>query len=63
MCVCPDCGQESIPLSSARLVEDILNERQQANIKMLSKLAEAEQSVKSDDDWKSMDDLRTVLER
>ena len=25
MYVCPDCGQESMPLASARLVEDILN--------------------------------------
>ena len=25
MYVCPDCGQESMPLSSARIVEDILN--------------------------------------
>ena len=24
MYVCPDCGQESMPLSSARIVEDIL---------------------------------------
>jgi hypothetical protein len=25
MYVCPRCGQESMPLSSARIVEDILN--------------------------------------
>jgi hypothetical protein len=25
MYVCPNCGQESMPLSSARLVEDVLN--------------------------------------
>jgi len=25
MYVCPDCGQESMPLSSARIVENILN--------------------------------------
>lgn len=27
MYVCPDCGQESMPLSSARIVEGILNGR------------------------------------
>ena len=25
MYMCPNCGQESMPLSSARLVEDVLN--------------------------------------
>lgn len=25
MYVCPNCGQESMPLSTARLVEDVLN--------------------------------------
>ena len=25
MYVCPTCGQESMPLSSARIVEDVLN--------------------------------------
>ena len=25
MYICPNCGQEPIPLSSARLVEDVLN--------------------------------------
>lgn len=25
MYLCPNCGQESMPLSSARLVEDVLN--------------------------------------
>ena len=23
--ICPDCGQESTPLSSARIIEDVLN--------------------------------------
>ena len=27
MYVCPDCGQGSMPLSSARIVEDVLNGR------------------------------------
>ena len=25
MCVCPNCGQEAMPLSTARLVDDVLN--------------------------------------
>lgn len=36
-------------------------EKQQATIKMLAKLAEAEQSVEKEG-WKSMDDLKKALE-
>ena len=37
-------------------------EKQQAVIKLLSKLGEAEETVKSGQDWKSLDDLKRALE-
>lgn len=37
-------------------------EKQQAVIKLLSKLAEAEEAIKTGDEWKSLDDLRKALE-
>ena len=37
-------------------------EKQQAVIKLLSKLGEAEEAVKLGQDWKSLDDLRRALE-
>jgi len=40
MYVCPDCGQESMPLSSARIVEDILNGRVKPSGKFTAKLYE-----------------------
>lgn len=37
-------------------------EKQQAVIKLLSKLSEAEDAVKAGGDWKTLDDLRKALE-
>jgi len=37
-------------------------EKQQAVIKLLSKLSEAEDAIKTGDEWKSLDDLRNALE-
>jgi len=37
-------------------------ERQQAVIKLLSKLFEAEDMIKRGEEWKSLDDLKKVLE-
>lgn len=36
-------------------------EKQQAVIKLLSKLAEAEEAVKTGQEWKSLDDLKRAL--
>ena len=36
-------------------------EKQQAVIKLLSKLSEAEDAIKTGDEWKSLDDLRNAL--
>lgn len=36
--VCPDCGQESMPLSSARIVENILNGKVKPSGKFTAKL-------------------------
>lgn len=38
MYVCPNCGQESMPLSSARIVEDILNGKVKSSGKFTAKL-------------------------
>ena len=35
MYVCPNCGQESMPLSSARLVEDVLNGKRNHRVNLL----------------------------
>jgi YgiT-type zinc finger domain-containing protein len=40
MYVCPTCGQESMPLSSARIVEDILNGRVKPSGKFTAELYE-----------------------
>lgn len=40
MYVCSDCGQESMPLSSARIVEDILNGKVKPSGKFTAKLYE-----------------------
>ena len=40
MYVCPECGQESMPLSSARIVEDILNGRVKPSGRFTAKLYE-----------------------
>ena len=40
MYVCPDCGQESMPLSSARIVENILNGRVKPSGSFTAKLYE-----------------------
>jgi YgiT-type zinc finger domain-containing protein len=40
MYVCPDCGQESMPLSSARIVEDILNGKVKPSGKFIAELYE-----------------------
>jgi YgiT-type zinc finger domain-containing protein len=40
MYVCPDCGQESMPLSSARIVEDVLNGRIKPSGKFIAELYE-----------------------
>ena len=37
-------------------------EKQQAVIKLLTKLSEAEDAVKTGDEWKSLDDLRKALD-
>jgi len=37
-------------------------ERQQAIIKLLTKLSEAEDVIKAGDEWKSLDDLKKALE-
>ena len=37
-------------------------EKQQAVIKLLSKLSEAEDAIKTGEEWKSLDDLRRALE-
>ncbi|WP_127580027.1 type II toxin-antitoxin system prevent-host-death family antitoxin [Paenibacillus koleovorans] len=37
-------------------------EKQQAIIKLLSKLSEAEDIIKTGEEWKSLDDLRNALE-
>jgi antitoxin Phd len=37
-------------------------EKQQAVIKLLSKLSEAEDAIKTGDEWKSLDDLQNALE-
>lgn len=38
--VCPNCGQESMPLSSARIVEDILNGKVKPSGKFTAELYE-----------------------
>jgi YgiT-type zinc finger domain-containing protein len=40
MYVCPDCGQESMPLTSARVVENILNGKAKPSGKFTAKLYE-----------------------
>ena len=40
MYLCPDCGQESMPLSSARIVEDILNGRVKPSGRFIAELFE-----------------------
>jgi len=40
MCVCPNCGQESMPLSSARIVENILNGKAKPSGKFTAELYE-----------------------
>ena len=37
-------------------------ERQQAVMKLLSKLSEAEEVIKTGEEWKSLDDLKKLLE-
>ncbi len=37
-------------------------EKQQAAIKLLSKLSEAEEAIKSGEGWKSLEDLQKILE-
>ena len=37
-------------------------EKQQAVIKLLSKLSEAEDAIKTGDEWKLLDDLKRALE-
>ncbi|HEY5561055.1 MAG TPA: type II toxin-antitoxin system prevent-host-death family antitoxin [Clostridiaceae bacterium] len=37
-------------------------EKQQAVMKLLSKLSEAEDIIKTGDEWKSLDDLKNALE-
>lgn len=37
-------------------------EKQQAVIKLLSKLSEAEDAIKTGEEWKSLDDLKKALE-
>ena len=41
MYVCPECGQESMPLSSTRIVENILNRRVKPSGKFTAELYEA----------------------
>ena len=41
MCVCPDCGQESMLLSSARFAEDVLNKRVKPSGRFIAELYEA----------------------
>ena len=41
MYVCPNCGQESMPLSSARIVEEILNGKIKPSGKFTAELYEA----------------------
>ena len=40
MYVCPDCGQESMPLSSARIVENILNGKAKPSDRVTAELYE-----------------------
>ncbi len=40
MNVCPDCGQESMPLSTARIVENILNGKAKPSGKFTAELYE-----------------------
>ena len=40
MYVCPECGQESMPLSSARIVEDVLNGKIKSSGKFTAELYE-----------------------
>jgi len=40
MYVCPDCGQESMPLSSTRIVENILNGKVKSSGKFTAALYE-----------------------
>jgi hypothetical protein len=37
-------------------------DKQQAVIKLLSKLSEAEDAIKTEEEWKSLDDLKKALE-
>ena len=37
-------------------------EKQQATLKLLSKLSEAEESIKTGEEWKTLDDLKKTLE-
>jgi antitoxin Phd len=37
-------------------------EKQQAVVKLLSKLSEAEEVIKSGEEWKSIEDLKKILE-
>lgn len=37
-------------------------EKQQAMIKLLSKLSEAENAIKTGEEWKTLDDLKNALE-
>lgn len=38
MYVCPNCGHESMPLSAARIVEDILNGKVKSSGKFIAEL-------------------------
>ena len=40
MNICPTCGQESMPLSSARIVEDVLNGKHEPSGKFTADLYE-----------------------
>ena len=42
MHICPNCGQESMPLSSARIVEDILNGKHKPSGKFTADLYESQ---------------------
>ena len=39
--ICPNCGQESMPLSSARIVEDVLNGKHEPSGKFTADLYES----------------------
>ena len=54
--VCETCGQESMPLASARMVEDVLNDKVRPSGKFIAEKFEASESCQG-----SSDELKTAI--